>query len=281
MTVCAAILARDEQDALPRCLASAALLIDEALVIDTGSTDDTTAVAREHGAFVLDRPWVNFAHNRTELLQEAAKRADRILMLDADMAVDPGGSLPDDEADCHMATLRFGSLRYRLPFLISSRKPWRYKGAAHAYLDSPEPVQTVNTDAFAVTHFGPGCTTEKLERDLELLKAEADPRSLFYLAQTHRDLGHIDDAVAHYRARAMLAGFDEERFYSLYQAGALLCRYRSFAEGAPLLLEAWQMRPTRAEPLRALAYAANGVADKIPPPDDLLFIEEAAYRKAA
>jgi glycosyltransferase involved in cell wall biosynthesis len=279
MTTVLAIIARDEHDTIGRCLQSATGLVDDMLVIDTGSQDDTTEVARQHGATVLERPWRNFAHNRTELLHEAAQRADRILMLDADMAINEGGELPLGQADCWMAPLRFRSLTYRLPFLIDAKKPWAYKGAAHAYLTSSEPVSRENTDAFSVTHFGAGATREKLERDLALLKTEAgDPRSLFYLAQSYRDLGQIDQAISHYRARAELGGFDEERFYSLYQAGALLCRHRSFALGAPLLLEAWEMRPTRAEPLRALAYAANGVADKLPIPDDLLFLEPAAYR---
>jgi len=273
-----ALIARDEQETLPRCLDSAAPLVDRILVIDTGSRDETIRVAREHGAEVLERPWRNFEHNRSELLAEASQRCERILMLDADMRIDEGGELPADEADCYMARLAYKGLRYRLPFLIRSSRPWRYRGAAHSYLDCPEPATRVNTDTFTVTHFGPGATREKLERDLELLQGDAQPRSIFYLAQTYRDLGMVDEAIRHYRARAALGGWDEEVFYSLYQAGCLLCKHRSFASGAPLLLEAWKMRPSRAEPLRALSAASSGVADKIPYPDDTLFVHDGAYR---
>jgi tetratricopeptide (TPR) repeat protein len=276
------VIARDEAETLPRCLESVEELVDAALVIDTGSEDDTVEVARSHGAHVLERRWHNFAHNRTELLIEAGNHGDRILMLDADMVVDAGGTLPDQDADVLMAAMRFGSLRYRLPFLVAASKPWRYEGAAHAYLTCDEPATRADTDAFTVTHFGAGATREKIERDLELLQAEVgSPRSLFYLAQSYKDLGQWDQAIRHYRARAALAGWDEERWYALYQAGALLCRYVSFAEGAPLLLEAWRMRPHRAEPLRALGHSAHGVADKIPLPTDSLFVDERAYKTDA
>ena len=278
MTTVIAILARDEEADLPRCLDSAAALVDDVLVIDTGSTDDTIAVARGRGADVLERPWVNFAHNRTELLAEASRRCDRILMLDADMSVDEGGTLPDGDADCYMATLGFGRLRYRLPFLVAAGKPWRYKGSTHSYLACDEPIVREDTDTFTVTHFGAGSGRDKLERDRDLLSPEANPRSIFYLAQTYRDLGEYDKAISLYMARAALGGWQEEVFYSLYQAGALLCAHRSFAQGAPLLIEAWKLRPGRAEPLRALGYSAHGVADKLPLSTDSLFVNTAAYK---
>src|SRR5262249_9603338 len=53
----------------------------------------------------------------------------------------------------------------------------------------------------------------------------------------------------------------------------------SFTVGARMLLEAFEQRPHRAEPLRALANSANAVADKIPyPKDDQLFVWRPHYK---
>ena len=53
----AAIIVRDEADFLRRCLASLAGVVDEIIVVDTGSVDDTVAVALAAGAVVAHRPW--------------------------------------------------------------------------------------------------------------------------------------------------------------------------------------------------------------------------------
>jgi hypothetical protein len=74
-----------------------------------------------------------------------------------------------------------------------------------------------------------------------------------------------------------MGGWDEEVYYSRYMLGCLLSDNISFAQGASELLEAWYRRPSRAESLRALARAANNVADKLDVPDDVLFVTPSSY----
>ncbi|MGA2755757.1 MAG: glycosyltransferase, partial [Solirubrobacteraceae bacterium] len=50
MLLSAAIIVRDEADHLDACLASLSGLVDEIVVVDTGSSDDSVAVADRHGA---------------------------------------------------------------------------------------------------------------------------------------------------------------------------------------------------------------------------------------
>ena len=52
MLLSAAIIVRDEADHLDACLASLSGLVDEIVVVDTGSSDDSVAVADRHGAIV-------------------------------------------------------------------------------------------------------------------------------------------------------------------------------------------------------------------------------------
>lgn len=85
------MIVRDAAADLPRCLASARGVVDEIVVADTGSRDNTRAVAREMGARVLEIPWRDdFAEARNAAL--AACQADWILMLDADERLDPAAA---------------------------------------------------------------------------------------------------------------------------------------------------------------------------------------------
>src|SRR5687768_17227958 len=77
-----AVLARNEEACLPKALASVARIADELLVIDTGSTDQTKAVAVQQGARVIDHPWQNdFSTARNAGM--AAANGSWVLWLDA------------------------------------------------------------------------------------------------------------------------------------------------------------------------------------------------------
>ena len=57
MSLSAAIIVRDEADHLDACLTSLRGLVDEIVVVDTGSSDRSVAVAERHGAVVGRAPW--------------------------------------------------------------------------------------------------------------------------------------------------------------------------------------------------------------------------------
>lgn len=57
--VSAAMIVKDEADHLPRCLASLQGNVDEIVVVDTGSVDDTTAIAKDFDARLLHFDWVD------------------------------------------------------------------------------------------------------------------------------------------------------------------------------------------------------------------------------
>lgn len=77
------MIARNEQRFLPDCLRLAAPAVDEIVLVDTGSTDDTIAIAESFGAKVLHRAWDDdFSAPRNLGLQHAT--GDWILVLDAD-----------------------------------------------------------------------------------------------------------------------------------------------------------------------------------------------------
>ncbi len=59
-TLSVAIITLNEEANLPRTLASVAWA-DEIVIVDSGSTDTTRAIAQSHGARVVTEPWRGFA----------------------------------------------------------------------------------------------------------------------------------------------------------------------------------------------------------------------------
>lgn len=81
------MIVKNEEDCIARCLNSVKHVVDEMIIVDTGSTDDTTQICRDLGANVLSYKWNNhFAEARNFGLQQAT--GDWILWLDADEEVD-------------------------------------------------------------------------------------------------------------------------------------------------------------------------------------------------
>ena len=77
------MIVRNEAERLERCLASVAGFVDEMVLLDTGSSDATIAIAESCGAVVHQLPWPgDFAPARNEAL--GFVNGDWVLVLDAD-----------------------------------------------------------------------------------------------------------------------------------------------------------------------------------------------------
>lgn len=83
----AVVLTLNEERHLPECLASLALLTDNVVVIDSGSSDRTQSIARESGAMVVEREFRGYASQRNTALGMAT--AEWVLFLDADERLTP------------------------------------------------------------------------------------------------------------------------------------------------------------------------------------------------
>jgi len=87
------MIMRDEASRLESCLASVADFVDEMVLIDTGSRDDSVAIARRLGATVHELAWPgDFAPARNQALERV--RGDWVLVLDADERLRPEAREP-------------------------------------------------------------------------------------------------------------------------------------------------------------------------------------------
>ncbi len=80
------VITRDAAQELPDCLASAGFA-EETIVVDSGSHDDTVAVARSLGARVIEQSWLGFGPQKNFAVGQASH--DWVLCLDADERVTP------------------------------------------------------------------------------------------------------------------------------------------------------------------------------------------------
>jgi glycosyltransferase involved in cell wall biosynthesis len=85
-TLSVAIITLNEEANLPRTLASVAWA-DEIVIVDSGSTDDTRAIAQSYGARFITEAWRGFAAQKNFAISLCT--AEWVLSLDADEAVSP------------------------------------------------------------------------------------------------------------------------------------------------------------------------------------------------
>jgi glycosyltransferase involved in cell wall biosynthesis len=278
-----------------------------------------------------ERAWVDFGHNRTEALRLAEGKADYLLLCDADMQLvvrDREWKAKLSGEGYLIRQVSNSSFSYLNVRLINARqsgpRQWRYWGSTHEYCGLADPKLSAATTAFDgiefIDHADGGTRTEKfardsamLERDLSELErlnraAECAPldaerqdrleilrmletRNLFYLAQTYRDMGRLEDSLATYRRRASIDPLAEESWVALYEAAKLVEKLgRDEAEIVYGYLRVFESRPTRSDPLVELARYFRNLgrhqlahlfakrALDIPMPDnDRLFVETSFY----
>ncbi|MFF5768554.1 glycosyltransferase [Streptomyces tanashiensis] len=296
------MIVKNEAAVIERCLASVRGLVDTWVISDTGSTDGTQELIRKAldgiPGELHEETWVNFGHNRSLNIAHALGRADYLLLLDADHVLRQEAPLPaagGPLADAFMIRHR-GTVEYRIKRLVRGDLPWRYEGVTHEYLTADRDHVQENLDALVIEdHADGGSRHDKFERDARLLSAELDRdptnhRTVFYLAQTLRDMGRTDEAVALYERRAAMGGWVEEVYFSLLQSGVLRADAGDWPAAMDALSRAWDSRPERLEACyelvarlrkmrrHATAHAIVSAVVGREMPDDVLFTQPWVYR---
>jgi glycosyltransferase involved in cell wall biosynthesis len=306
------MIVRNEAAIIERCLASVAGVIDCYVIADTGSTDGTQQKIKDFfeaidvPGIVVEFPFENFEHARNRALEaaEASSLAfDYLLFTDADMELVVNDRSAFDNLDKIGYLIKQKTatgLLYDNARLAKRASGVSYKGVTHEYVNFPgEAGRIPEAQVYFLDHACGSNRADKAARDIRLLLAgienETDAgiiaRYHFYLAQTYFETGEYEKSREHYETRVSLGGFEEEAWFS--QMGAALCEYKLGNE--PLfvgkMMDAWQNRPSRSEPLYHLAkhYLKTGKNDlaamlceeglTIPVPDDLLFVETSVYER--
>jgi len=322
----AMIVKNENTDHYRQCLESVAPYIDYYIVCDNGSTDGTQQFVKdffdEKGieGEVHDVPWVNFGHNRTEVLEKCKGKTEYVIMLDADDHIvgTPDLSietLRKEDMDGWGLRIKRGDFVWWRNQIFKSESDWHYVGVLHEYAACKKEkprfgriqgnyhldartlgARNKKEDGSALE------AKEKYSRDAEiLLSALTNPddpayepdnsRYQFYLGQSYFDSQQWEKAEEAYAKRAGMGGWQEEAFYSIFRVAICkMMQNKPWHECQDTLLQAWNFKPDRAEPLYHLAkihrmngnpnlgYLFSKMAASIPyPQKDILFISEDIY----
>lgn len=219
-----AMIMKNEAVNLARSLAPIAHLLDDMVVVDTGSTDQSRDLALGLGARVLDFKWIDdFSAARNFGLAAAA--TDFIFWLDADNSISPEG------------LAEFRSRLYRGAEMIlwatevvtpQGDRIWQkrvfpnrpevvhFEGRVHEQLVHPAHWASVGTSV-EICHWGyaePLSARHKGERNLELLinSPETKAGEFYWLYQTGRTLANLrrHEEAANWLTRAAKARTDNQ-----------------------------------------------------------------------
>lgn len=217
------LIAKNEEKNISRCIESVRDIVDEIVVIDTGSTDGTVGIAQSLGAVIHYYPWDdNFSNARNYAMQQT--KSAWLLLLDADEQVDPGG-LETIVSFINTTNLDGAYFRVRNYIgtysaedytlhnalrLLRNNGMYRYVGAIHEQIvcaDMREFPNRFETLPVILNHYGYLneiiAEKQKRKRNMPILKQELEKNpedffALYYLGNEYLALNDLQNASRYY-----------------------------------------------------------------------------------
>lgn len=253
--ISACVIVKNEEKNMPRWLKCMKRVSDEIIVVDTGSTDNTVALAKEAGAKLFYFKWINdFAAAKNYAIEQAT--GDWIVFLDADESFTEEAQaafrqemerfnrdktlacllcrMLDVDADNDNRVFNTGLLPR-----IFRRSPYiRYKGVIHEQLENAQGNKKMvfaEKLEFIHTGYSSSVIRSKSERNLPMLleelekaQTEKERQRLYpYLMDAYNTLGQYEKTI-YYGEKCISAGYQmiggEGSFYetiimAMYNAG--------------------------------------------------------------
>lgn len=252
LSVC--MIVKNEENNLKRLLPALKGVVDELVIVDTGSSDKTKEVALQFTDKIYDFEWCDdFSAARNESLKYATK--DYILWLDGDdLIAKQDISILKFHLSKHPNTgvfltlvdkrpdREFHSLQLRV---FPNHKNLKFKGKVHEQIsfDVEESGIKYTTCQINIIHLGytsPEAVEQKLYRNLDILKKEItenenDFKTILFIAKTLLGVGKIEEAKEYVDRAITLyktgkAGMSKENIFMAFLARATILSI----EGKPL-----------------------------------------------
>lgn len=268
--ICLNMIVKNESAIITRLFDSVLPLIDSYCICDTGSTDNTIEIINNYfenkkiEGKIVELPFEDFSHNRNYALDQCLNmsNADYILLLDADMVlkINEKFNIVNFKNfivnyDVHYLFQGNENIFYKNIRIVRNDGNYKYIGTTHEYLQIKKETKYSHIkeyDIFVQDIGDGGCKDNKLKRDLELLSKSlnSEPeneRSLFYLANTYKDLKMYKEAIETYKKRIELQGWSEELWYSHYSIGNCYQELKDYSNAILYYIDAIQYSPSRIE----------------------------------
>jgi hypothetical protein len=265
-TVGLGMIVRDAAATLARCLDSVGAAVDEIVIVDTGSIDDTREIAARFTSRLHAFAWCDdFAAARQAAFDRVT--TDWVCWLDADDRVEGAGAIRGVADEC---ATDVGELHWKYVYAVdrdgnSCCEYWRercvrndgsyrWKGRVHEVLVSDAPRRKVYSPTPVVHHErdprerrDPRRNLRILEDELERVGTAADPRLLYYLGAEHAATGDPVLAIAFLQRFLRASTSADEKYLAELELARLFRDRGAFPES---------LRAARAALRRAPEWAA-------------------------
>lgn len=307
MTVGLTMIVKNEEKHLARCLESVRYGVDEIVIVDTGSTDRTKAVAAQYDARIFDFPWCDdFGAARQFALDQA--KSDWVVWLDADDVL-TGAQHIRPSIERFGADVKGFFWRYVIgrepngdPAFVYWRErcvrndgSFRWVGIVHEVLVGAQSWRTERIDDIVVEHHRDPNREGNSRRNLAMLERQYDvaggqlePRMLFYFGRELADHGEFERAIEILERYHQVAVWPDEHYHGRLRLAQLYSSKGDAERAIDVYLSALKIYPQWPDAyfeLAAIYYYRKDwlkvihwidVGKSLPLPNTLLFVNRRA-----
>ncbi len=295
-----AMIVRNEADKIARCLSSVRDYVDEIVIVDTGSTDETKAIVSQFTDRIFDFVWCDdFSKARQFAFDHAT--GDWIFWMDADDIL-IGGEYLRAEVDAMPAESASMSWKYIYvnngtvtleqwrERLVRNDGTYHWEGRVHEVLIRDREDNRSYVERIYIEHHQERVAA-RTRRNLNILEAEfaelgeATPaRTLFYLGNEYMEYAEWEKAAESYRLYLKKGTWQDERYFAAVRLARSLRNLQRYDDAIDAYLSAFKERPEL--PLAYFGLAEiyyyqqkwdrvihwSELGEQMPPPQTTLFL---------
>lgn len=262
MSLSVAIIAKDEEKVISKCLESVKSIADEIIVVDTGSKDRTKNIALEYTDKVYDYKWKNdFSDARNFSFEKCTK--EWILWIDCDdiiLPIDQEKIKNLDFTDKEIIICKycyshdeFGVVEcvVERERIIKRSLGLKWQKSIHEYL----PLNgKCSREDIEIHHYKKSGSSERNLAILkEIIKKDLDPRNFYYLGKELADFGKLEEAIENLKIFVKKNGWWEDIFIAYQIISKCYLALKNEEEFFKNIFKSIQIEPRRAEPHYDLA----------------------------
>lgn len=285
VTISACMIVRNEEKYLGDALASIKDVVDEIVIVDTGSTDKTVEIAKSYGARVEIHPWKDdFSLHRNQSISMATK--DWIMIFDADDRLFEGDMIREHLAEAkselvQAVIINKGELRdmvmYQIRF-IKRGSQFKYEGRIHNRIPLPDGY-TIDRSSIRIIHIGYNLPQDERDKkhdrtkrllEMEMKESPLNPYLMEHYAKHMRVEGKHKDPKVCLEYATKAASMTNPRLWSnwwihlrsLDLMTTSLLDLNKFEEAMQTARQLLYFKPNHLDSMLRMAFACKALSKK-------------------